>query len=134
MVHMVKCQALVHVHLVPSHSTASHAVDVACSILKKLEADLWGQGLVSISVQSLAMFLTSLLPDILIVAITVFQIWKEKTLCTISGNNDSRKRHEIRLISKLGAVHPYGINECFPIFYSICVCLSKADIIVSTKL
>jgi hypothetical protein len=52
-----------------------HWVDVACFIFKKLE-DLWGQGLVSIGMQSLAMMLTSLLPDILILAITVFQIWK----------------------------------------------------------
>ena len=31
----------------------------------------------------------------------------------ISGSNDSRKRHEMRLISKLGTVHPLGINERF---------------------
>ena len=35
----------------------------------------------------------------------------------ISGSNDSRKRHEMRLISKLGTVHPYGINERFPCAY-----------------
>ena len=39
---------------------------------------------------------------------------KIRALCPISGNNDSRKRHEMRLISKLGTVHPLGINERFP--------------------
>jgi hypothetical protein len=65
------------------------------------------QGLVSIGLQLLAMMLTNLLPDILIMAITV------RALFPISGSNDSRKRHEMRLISKLGNVHPSGINECF---------------------
>ena len=36
-----------------------------------------------------------------------------RALCPISGSNDSRKRHEMRLISKLGTVHPLGINERF---------------------
>ena len=36
---------------------------------------------------------------------------KIRALCPISGSNDSRKRHEMRLISKLGIVHPLGINE-----------------------
>ena len=36
-----------------------------------------------------------------------------RALCPISGSNDSRKRHEMRLISKLGTVHPSGINERF---------------------
>ena len=36
-----------------------------------------------------------------------------RALCPISGSNVSRKRHEMRLISKLGTVHPSGINECF---------------------
>ena len=31
----------------------------------------------------------------------------------MSGSNDSRKRHEMRLISKLGTVHSLGINERF---------------------
>ena len=38
---------------------------------------------------------------------------KIRALCPISGSNDSRKRHEMHLISKLGTVHPLGINECF---------------------
>ena len=38
---------------------------------------------------------------------------KIRALCLISGSNDSRKRHEIRLISKLGTLHPLGINERF---------------------
>ena len=31
----------------------------------------------------------------------------------ISGSNDSRKRHEMRLISKLGTLHSLGMNERF---------------------
>ena len=38
---------------------------------------------------------------------------KIRALCPIPGSNDSRKRHEMRLISKLGTVHPLGINERF---------------------
>ena len=38
---------------------------------------------------------------------------KIRALCPISGSNDSRKRHEMRLISKLGTIHPLGINERF---------------------
>ena len=29
----------------------------------------------------------------------------------ISGGNDSRKRHEKRLIFKIGTIHPHGLNE-----------------------
>ena len=35
---------------------------------------------------------------------------KIRALCPISGSNNSRKRQEMRLISKLGTVHPLGIN------------------------
>ena len=38
---------------------------------------------------------------------------KIRALCPISGSNYSRKRHEMRLISKLGTVHPLGIYERF---------------------
>ena len=38
---------------------------------------------------------------------------KIRALCPISDSNDSRKRQEMRLISKLGTVHPLGINERF---------------------
>ena len=38
---------------------------------------------------------------------------KIRALCPISVRNDSRKRQEMRLISKLGTVHPLGINERF---------------------
>ncbi len=38
---------------------------------------------------------------------------KIRALCPISGSNDSRKRQEMRLISKLGTVHSLGINERF---------------------
>ena len=38
---------------------------------------------------------------------------KIRALCPISGSNDSRKRHEMRLISKLGTLHPLGMNERF---------------------
>ena len=51
-----------------------------------------------------------------------------RALCPISGSNDSRKRHGMRLISKLGTVHPSGINERFPMFNAICSCLSITDI------
>ncbi len=36
-----------------------------------------------------------------------------RALCRISGSNDSHKRQEMRLISKLGTVHLPGINKCF---------------------
>ncbi len=38
---------------------------------------------------------------------------KIQALCPISGSNDSRKRQEMRLISKFETVHPLGINERF---------------------
>ena len=38
---------------------------------------------------------------------------KIQDLCSISGSNDIRKRHEMRLISKLGTVHSLGIKERF---------------------
>ncbi len=44
-------------------------------------------------------------------------------LCPISGSNDSRKRQEI---SKLGTVHPLGINS--PSFSVTCLCLTCSDI------
>ena len=55
------------------------------------------------------------------VAIHRFQFWyshcisdmKIRALCPISGSNDSRKRQEMRRTSKLGTVHPLGINERF---------------------
>ena len=31
----------------------------------------------------------------------------------ISGGNDSRKRHEKRLIFKIGTIHPHGLNKRF---------------------
>ena len=31
----------------------------------------------------------------------------------ISGGNDSRKRHEKRLIFKIATIHPHGLNERF---------------------
>ncbi len=36
---------------------------------------------------------------------------KIRALCPISGSDDSRKRQEMRLIFKLGTIHPLGINE-----------------------
>jgi hypothetical protein len=33
-----------------------------------------------------------------------------RAICPISGRNDRHKRYEMRLISKLGTVHPYSIN------------------------
>ena len=38
---------------------------------------------------------------------------KIRALSPSSGSNDSRKRHEMRLISKLGTLHPLGVNERF---------------------
>ncbi len=38
---------------------------------------------------------------------------KIRALCPISGSSNSRKRQEMHLISKLGTVHPLGINERF---------------------
>ena len=38
---------------------------------------------------------------------------KIRALSPISGSNDSHKRQEMRLISKLGTLHPLGINERF---------------------
>ena len=35
---------------------------------------------------------------------------KIRALCPISGSNDSRKRHEMRLIAKLGTVHPLNAH------------------------
>ncbi len=47
-------------------------------------------------------------------------------LCPISGTNDSGKTQEMRLISKLGTVHPLGINERF----SFILCdLSLSDLL-----
>jgi hypothetical protein len=36
-----------------------------------------------------------------------------RVLCPISVSNDSRKRHEMRLISKRGTAPLYGINQRF---------------------
>ena len=46
-------------------------------------------------------------------AVVVFLIAMIAAWNPISGSNDSRKRHEMRLIPKLGTVHPHGINERF---------------------
>ena len=42
----------------------------------------------------------SSIPDIKVCAIS-----------PISGGNDSRKRHEKRLIFKIGTIHPHGLND-----------------------
>ena len=51
---------------------------------------------------------------------------KIRALCPISGSNDSRKRHEMRLISKLGPVHLLGINERFIVTFNGHLSLSDA--------
>ena len=81
-------------------------------------------------VQSLAMMLTRLLPDILILTIKGISDMEIRALCPISGSNDSRKRHEMRLISKLGTVStPLALlMNVFPMLNSVCLCLSKADV------
>ncbi len=38
---------------------------------------------------------------------------KMRALCPISGSNNSRKTHEMRLISKLGTVHPHFLTFSF---------------------
>ena len=38
---------------------------------------------------------------------------KIRALCPVSGSNDSRKKQEMSLISKLGTLQPLGINERF---------------------
>ncbi len=53
---------------------------------------------------------------------------KIRALCPISGSNNSRKRQEMRLISKLGTVHPLGINERFSFISVTCLCLTCSDI------
>jgi hypothetical protein len=55
------------------------------------------------------------------------EIW---ALCPISGSNDSRNAPHFY---KLGTVHPNGINERFPLFNSLCLCLSKAYIDIAWK-
>ena len=40
------------------------------------------------------------------------------TISPISGGNDSRERHEKRLVFKIGTIHPHGLNEQFS-FYLI---------------
>ena len=45
---------------------------------------------------------------------------------------DSRKRHEKRLIFKIGTIHPHGLNEWFSFIWSLslhsfCFCLAMAD-------
>ena len=36
----------------------------------------------------------------------------------ISDGNDSRKRHEKRLIFKIGTIHPHGLNQRFSFIWS----------------
>ena len=50
---------------------------------------------------------------------------KISALCPISGSKDNRKRHEMRLISKLGTLHPLGINERFFTFSITCTHYQK---------
>ena len=38
---------------------------------------------------------------------------KIRTLCPISGSNDSRIRYDMHLISRRGTLHPLSINERF---------------------
>ena len=64
------------------------------------------------------------------VAITVLQIWSEiRGLCPISGSNDSRKKHEMGLISKLATVPSlYGIKTVFLCLTLSIVAMSKAQL------
>jgi hypothetical protein len=56
--------------------------------------------------QSMAMLLTRYF-DTGIHSVSDIEI---RAISPISGSNDGHKRYEMRLISKLGTVHPYGIN------------------------
>jgi hypothetical protein len=58
---------------------------------------------VSLGVQSLAMRLTSLLPDILILAITVFPIWKFESSVPF-------------LVEKMALSTPNALMNVFPMF------------------
>ena len=40
----------------------------------------------------------------------------------ISGGNDSRKRHEKRLIFKIGTIHPHGLNKSI-VIYLLIICI-----------
>ena len=51
---------------------------------------------------------------------------KIRALCPISGSNDSLKKHEMRLISKLGTLHPLGINELLVTFNAHLLCLTNS--------
>ena len=85
------------------HTSPSHAVDVACFILGKLD-DLWGQGW-SLGEHRRAVIGSDATDDPvvrqLIVAITVFQIWKFEPSVPFLEATIAGKRHEKRLISKL---------------------------------
>ena len=50
---------------------------------------------------------------------------KIRALCPISGSNESRKRQEMRLISKLGTL---VLTSVFPSFSVTCLCLTCSDI------
>ena len=50
---------------------------------------------------------------------------KIRVLCPISGSNNSCKRQEMHFISKLGTVHPLGINKRFSV---TCLSLTCSDI------
>jgi hypothetical protein len=63
-----------------------------------------GHGLVSIGVQSVGND-CSLLPYIL----TLFKIWEFEPSVPFLEPKIA-VRHKMRLVSKLGTVHPYGIN------------------------
>ena len=59
------------------------------------------------------MMLASLLQGILILVVMLFWDMKIRALWPIFGSDDSRKRHEMRFISKLGNLHPLSTNERF---------------------
>ena len=91
----------------PISFTAYHAVDVACFILEKL-ADVWGLGLANIVVLFVRMLATHFNSGTHVVSDA-----KIRTVCSTSDSKDSRKSNEMRLISKLGTLHPLGMNERF---------------------
>ena len=56
--------------------------------------------------------------NIYIVNIALISGVKVCAISPISGGNDSRKRHEKRLIFKIGTIHPHGLNERFSFIWS----------------
>ena len=108
---------ILHAHP-PTSFTVFLAVNVA-NFTSVKRANVYLTDLLNIFVQQGTIMLTSLLCDILVVrhfSSAVNHSISHIKVCAvshISGGNDSRKRHEKRLIFKIGTIHPHGLNERF---------------------